>query len=349
MEQSLIRVGIIGVTGYAGQQLLWILAQHPSVSIEALSSRSYAGEDIADVFPNYRDHFSQLLLAEEEFRERIPHLDLLFMALPHGLSQNLAELAIEHNVKVVDLGADFRFDDVAEYETWYQAEHLAKALNEEAVYGMPELHRQKIARARIVASPGCYPTSAILGVAPLIEAGVVNPKTVIVDAKSGTTGAGRATKRTSLYCEVNESFKAYGVLTHRHRPEIEQELSNLTDQKVEIIFTPHLLPTNRGILSTIYLDLLEDRDESSLYKLYEDFYRDEPFVRITQTLPELHNVTHTNLCDIGIRVDRERRKVVVISAIDNLIKGAAGQAVQSMNLLFNRPEEEGLTFLSMFI
>lgn len=360
------RVGIIGVTGYAGQQLLWILAQHPNVEIAALSSRSYAGQCVSEVFPSYaysgegeeRVGVEQLLLSDEAFAEKIPQLDLIFLALPHGLSQPLAKAAFDSGVKVVDLGADFRFDDALSYEQHYNATHSEKDLNGIAVYGLPELNREQIKGAPLVASPGCYPTSAILGLAPLIDAGVIELNGIIVDAKSGTTGAGRGAKTTSLYCEVNENFKAYGVLNHRHRPEIEEKLTNVyreslagrnRSESVNITFTPHLLPCNRGILSTIYATLIEPKSEEELYSIYRDFYQNEPFVRIQSALPELHHVTHTNLCDIGLRVDERGERVVIVSVIDNLIKGAAGQAVQNMNLLFGFNENEGLTFRSMTI
>lgn len=347
----MIKVGVIGATGYAGQQLVWILQQHQGVKIQLLSSRSYAEMNLAEVYPNYRAQFEQILLNDEDFVSRLDEIDLLFMALPHGLSQELSQKAADQNIKVIDLGADFRFDEVETYEKWYGLEHQAKALNEEAVYGMPELYRKEIEQARVVASPGCFPTSAILGIAPLLKAKMVDPKSIIVDAKSGTTGAGRSTKTTSLYCEVNENFKPYGVFGHRHTPEIEEKLSRLQEAPVEVIFTPHLLPLNRGILSTIYLDIVPEKSLTlkEAQTLYKDFYKDEPFVRIVPHLPELSHVRGTNLCDLTIRIDEARGKVIVISAIDNLIKGAAGQAVQSMNLMFNLPEESGLNFLSMYI
>lgn len=346
----MIKVGIIGVTGYAGQQLLWLLEQHPEVDVRLLSSRSYADMDIATVYPNFEGRLSQVLLKDEDFMARIDEIDLLFMALPHGLSQILTKEAYAHDVKVIDLGADFRFEDTETYESWYKVPHKAKELSELAVYGMPELHRELIAKSPIIASPGCFPTSAILGAAPLVAAGKVDTD-IIVDSKTGTTGAGRDAKTASLYCEVNENFKPYGIFNHRHTPEMEKELEKLTDENVDILFTPHLLPVNRGILSTIYFNIKagEKLTEAEAYALYESFYQDEPFIRIRKGLPELSHVRGTNFCDIAIRVDETRGKVIVISAIDNLIKGAAGQAVQSMNIVFGFPEEMGLTSLSMYI
>lgn len=346
----MIRVGIIGVTGYAGQQLLWLLEQHPEVEVRLLSSKSYADMDIAAVYPNFEGRLSQVLLKDQDFMARIDEIDLLFMALPHGLSQELTQTAYANGVKVIDLGADFRFEDPETYEAWYKVPHKAKNLSEIAVYGLPELHRELIAKSPIIASPGCFPTSAILGAAPLIAAKKVETD-IIVDAKTGTTGAGRDAKTTSLYCEVNENFKPYGLFNHRHTPEMEKELEKLTDETVDVLFTPHLLPVNRGILSTLYFNLKAGvtLTEDEAYQIYQDFYQDEPFIRIRKGLPELSHVRGTNFCDIAVRVDAKRGKVIVISAIDNLIKGAAGQAVQSMNIVFGFPESTGLSILSMYI
>lgn len=346
----MIRVGIIGVTGYAGQQLLWLLEQHPEVEVRLLSSKSYADMNIAEVYPNFERRFSQILLKDQDFMARIDEIDLLFMALPHGLSQELTKTAYENGVKVIDLGADFRFEDTDAYETWYKVPHKAKELSKIAVYGLPELHRELIAKSPIIASPGCFPTSAILGAAPLIASKKVETD-LIVDSKTGTTGAGRDAKTTSLYCEVNENFKPYGLLNHRHTPEMEKELEKLTDENVDILFTPHLLPVNRGILSTIYFNIKvgETLTEDTAYEIYQEFYKDEPFVRVRKGLPELSHVRGTNFCDIAVRVDEKRGKVIVIAAIDNLIKGAAGQAVQSMNIVFGFPETMGLSMLSMYI
>lgn len=346
----MIKVGIIGVTGYAGQQLLWLLEQHPEVDIRLLSSKSYADMDIADVYPNFEGRLSHVLLKDSDFMTRLDEIDLLFMALPHGLSQILTKEAYAQGVKVIDLGADFRFEDTDTYESWYKVPHKAKELSELAVYGLPELHRDLIAKSPIIASPGCFPTSAILGLAPLVAAKQIVTD-IIVDSKTGTTGAGRDAKTSSLYCEVNENFKPYGLFNHRHTPEMEKELEKLTDETVDILFTPHLLPVNRGILSTIYCTLKAgvSLTEEDAYQLYTDFYKDEPFIRIRKGLPELSHVRGTNFCDIAIKVDEKRGKVIIIAAIDNLIKGAAGQAVQSMNIVFGLPEETGLKALSMYI
>lgn len=345
----MIKVGIIGVTGYAGVQLLWLLDNHPNVEITLLSSRSYKGMDIAEVYPSFYNRHPQILLSDEDFIANIDKIDCLFMALPHGLSEPFALKARKHQVKVIDLGADFRFDDLAVYEKWYQVKHNTNTLNQEAVYGLCELHRERIKKASLVASPGCFPTGATLGIAPLLHHQLINTQTLIVDAKTGTSGAGRGAKTAMLFCEVNENFKAYGVFNHRHRPEIEQELSHLAKEPVEIIFTPHLIPIQRGIFSTIYFDLKERKTEADLLTLYHEFYQSEPFIRVRGSLPELNEVKGTNFCDIGLRVDEKRQKGIIISAIDNLIKGAAGQAVQSMNLMHGIEETTGLMHRSMYI
>ena len=257
--------------------------------------------------------------------------------------------ALGNNVKVVDLGADFRLDDSDNYEKWYKVKHEFPEINAEAVYGLPELYKDEIAKARIVASPGCYPTSAILGVAPLLKNNIVDTRKIIVDSKSGVSGAGRSANIATLFTEVNESFKAYNILKHRHTPEIKQEIDKLSNSNINLVFTPHLLPINRGILSTIYLDAKIKTTEKEIIEMYKEFYKDSPFVRVIEELPEIKNIKNTNICEISIRYDEENGNIVVISAIDNLIKGAGGQGVQSMNIMFGFDEMEGLEFLSMFI
>ncbi len=367
---KMIRVGIVGATGYAGQQLLWILKQHRKVKIEFLSSNSFSGNTIDEVYGNYRKYFEKQLIAMEEVKENLDKIDVLFLALPHVMSEEMAKEALSKEVKVIDLGADFRLDDSDLYEKWYNVKHQFPEINREAIYGLPELYRDKIKKSRIVASPGCYPTSAILGVAPLLKNNMVDTGKIIVDSKSGVSGAGRSPKTELIYTEVNENFKAYNILKHRHTPEIKQEMEKLatptTDKatmkksgdkydeiNINLIFTPHLIPINRGILSTMYLDVKGDIrkeiTEERLYSIYREFYKEDYFVRITENLPEIKNVKNTNICEIGIRYDREYGNIVIVSAIDNLIKGAGGQGVQSMNLMFGLSENEGLEFLSMYI
>lgn len=351
----MVKAGIVGATGYAGQQLLWILNSHRRVEIEFISSYSFAGENIGEIYRNYEKYFEKRLISQEEAGKMLDKIDVLFLALPHGLSEELARKALDRNVKVIDLGADFRLDDSELYEKWYNVRHEFPEINRNAVYGLPEIYREKIRKSSIVASPGCYPTSAVLGVAPLLKNKAVNTKKIIVDSKSGVSGAGRSAKVDLIFPEVNENFKAYNILKHRHTPEIKQEIEKLdgNENDINVIFTPHLLPINRGILSTVYLEIREElkdeMTEEKLYAMYRDFYRNDYFVRIKKELPEIKNVKNSNICEIAIRYDREYGNIVIVSAIDNLIKGAGGQAVQSMNLIFGFEENEGLEFLSMYI
>lgn len=359
----MIKIGIVGATGYAGQQLLWILNNHKKVEIEFISSHSFSGNDIGEIYKNYKKYFEKKLISVEEVEENLEKIDVLFLALPHGMSENLTKKALEKNVKIIDLGADFRLDDSEIYEKWYNVKHEYPEINKNAVYGLPEINREKIKNSNIIASPGCYPTSAILGIAPLLKNGIVETKKIIIDSKSGVSGAGRNAKLDLIYSEINENFKAYNILKHRHTPEIKQELDKLANsfitenknlsENINVVFTPHLLPINRGILSTIYLDVKEnfknELSEEKIYEIYNDFYKNEYFVRITNDLPEIKNIKNSNICEIGIRYDKEYGNIVIVSAIDNLIKGAGGQAVQSMNLLFGFDEWEGLEFLSMYL
>lgn len=349
----MIKAGIIGATGYAGQQLVWILNNHKEVELEFISSHSNTGEDIGNVYANYKKYFKKELISLEEAEENFKNIDALFLALPHGLSEKITKKALENDVKVFDLGADFRLDDSEIYEKWYKVKHNYPEINKNAVYGLPEIYKEEIKNTKVVASPGCYPTSAILGVAPLLKNGLVDTKKIIVDSKSGVSGAGRSAKLDLIYAEVNENFKAYNILKHRHTPEIKQEMDKLSNGDINLVFTPHLLPINRGILSTIYLDVKDEFKESlteeKIYEIYNEFYKNEYFVRVTENLPEIKNVKNSNICEIGVRYDKEYGNIVVVSAIDNLIKGAGGQAVQSMNILFGFNENEGLEFLSMYL
>ena len=349
----MIKAGIIGATGYAGQQLVWILNNHKEVELEFISSYSNTGEDMGNVYANYKKYFKKELISLEEAEENFKNIDALFLALPHGLSEKITKKALENDVKVFDLGADFRLDDSKLYEKWYKVKHNYQEINKNAVYGLPEIYKEKIKNTKVVASPGCYPTSAILGVAPLLKNGLADAKKIIVDSKSGVSGAGRSAKLDLIYAEVNENFKAYNILKHRHTPEIKQEMDKLSNGNINLVFTPHLLPINRGILSTIYLDVKDEFKESlteeKIYEIYNDFYKNEFFVRVTENLPEIKNVKNSNICEIGVRYDKEFGNIVVVSAIDNLIKGAGGQAVQSMNILFGFDENEGLEFLSMYL
>lgn len=338
-----IRAGVIGATGYAGAELVRILSDHPSVGIAGLTTQSYAGMPFWEVYPHLYKH-TNMMCEELNLPDLVEKCDIIFTALPHGHSMPVAAEVVRQGKKIVDLGADFRFNDTGVYEKWYKVEHTENVINGQAVYGLPEIHRDSIKDAGVVANPGCYPTSAILGLAPLLKGGLVETRGIVIDSKSGVSGAGRALSLNTHYCEVNESIKAYNVGVHRHTPEIEQELSGLAGEGLVVSFTPHLTPMNRGILGTIYASLKPGAGREEIDELYREFYRDSSFVRILPQgmLPSTKQVLGSNHCDIGIVVDDRTGRVVVLSAIDNLIKGASGQAVQNMNIMFGLPEDAGL-------
>lgn len=345
----MIKVGIVGATGYAGQQLVWFLHNHPGVKIQFLTSHNYANMQFSKVYPNYKGFIKEVCINMQEAEGELSNIDVLFIALPHGKAFEITKKALLKGVKVIDLGADFRLNSPEIYKEWYGLEHQAIDLLKGSVYGLVEVYRDNIKRTNLVANPGCYTTASILGLYPLIKEKMVNLDSIIIDAKSGVSGAGRDLKIPSLYGECNESIKAYGVTSHRHTPEIEQELSKAGGEDITLTFTPHLVPMNRGILSTCYGKLKDKITLEKIYEVYESYYGKEYFIRICDELPETKNVKGSNLCDIGIRVDNRTNRVIVISAIDNLIKGAAGQAVQNMNLLFGIDEKEGLNILPMQI
>lgn len=343
----MIKAGIVGATGYAGEQLVWILKNHSEVRVEFYGSHNYAGAEFSEVYGNFRGFIEDKCIGTEEIIGRLNSIDVLFIALPHGKAFELTRIALKNGVKVIDLGADFRLDSKDEYEGWYGVKHECASLLDSSVYGLVELNRDRIRGCSLIANPGCYPTATILGLAPLLSNKLVDSNSIIIDAKSGVSGAGRSASIPGLFTECNESIKAYGVAGHRHTPEIEQELGKLSGENVIVSFTPHLVPMNRGILSTCYGALKTASSTEELMELYREFYRDEYFVRIIEGLPETRWVRGSNLCHIGIRVDNRTNRVIVISAIDNLIKGAAGQAVQNMNIIFGLREREGLEFLPM--
>lgn len=344
----MLKVAVIGASGYTGVELLRILINHPEVEICCVTSRQHEGQTINQVFPSLHG-LCDLICEPLDVAAISSRVDLVFTALPHKSAMEVIPGFLDAGCRVIDLSADYRLKDQQVYESWYQT-HSSPALLNEAVYGLPELYREVIPPARLVANPGCYPTSVILGVAPLLKQGLIQRSSLIVDSKSGTSGAGRSAKQGSLYCEVNEGFKAYAIGNHRHTPEIEQELSSLAGEKIIINFTPHLLPVNRGILSTAYADLVENISSDDLIALYSEFYADEPFVRIMpgREYPNIAFVKGTNFCDIGLVSDPRTRRVIVVSAIDNLVKGAAGQAVQNMNLMCGFDERRGLTIVPTF-
>jgi len=340
--EKVIRVCIYGGSGYTGQELTRLLLSHPGAKVVSITSRRFAGVPVADVYPALAGQ-TELVYANESPELLAKGADLVFLALPHGASMELAPVFLKAGVKVIDLSADFRIRAVAVYESWYR-KHTAAGLIQKAVYGLPELYREAIREARLLANPGCYPTSIILGLAPALRSGLLDPSSIIADSKSGATGAGREPQIASLYCEVAGGFKAYKVGGHRHTPEIEQELSCLAGQPLTISFTPHLLPLKRGILSTIYAKLVKDVSAEEATALYRGFYEQEPFVRICRVgqFPNISAVAGSNFCDIGVTVDRRTNRLIVVAAIDNLIKGASGQAIQNMNLMCSIPEGSGL-------
>lgn len=342
----MVRAAIVGASGYTGVELVRLLARHPNVTLAMVTSRQYAGKKISDVFPNLRG------ITDQVFENVAPEqlgacADVVFTAVPHQTAMEIVPGLIEAGKKVIDLSADFRIRDAAVYEQWYQP-HSATGYLAEAVYGLPEIHREKIRGARLVANPGCYPTSVILGLAPLLKNKLIDPDTVVIDSKSGTSGAGRGASTATLFCEVADGFKAYKVGEHRHTPEIEQELSGLAGRSTVVSFTPHLVPMSRGILSTVYAKAIGNPE--NLHALYASFYAKEQFVRVCApgTFPATQFVRSSNYCDIGIKFDPRTGRVVVVSVIDNLVKGAAGQAVQNMNILFGIPEQTGLEIVPLF-
>ncbi len=346
--EQMIRAGIYGASGYTGQELLRLLIAHPEVEVAALTSRKYTGTEVSDVYPVFRD------LTDLEYIDASPErvaglCDVVFLALPHGEAMAVVPAFLEAGKRVVDLSADFRLRDLATYEKWY-IKHSAPQLINNAVYGLPELYREDIKKADLVANPGCYPTGVILGLAPVLKGGYIDTSSIIVDSKSGTSGAGRELQMGSLFCEVNEGFRAYKIGMHRHAPEMDQELSVLSEEEVKILFTPHLLPVNRGILSTIYAAMKGTYDAAEMVGVYKDFYSDEKFVRVCKagSLPDISSVRGSNYCDIGITVDERTKRIVIVSTIDNLMKGAAGQAVQNMNLMYGFAEDAGLDLISLY-
>lgn len=341
----MVRAGIVGSTGYAGYQLSMILSRHKNVSIVFLSSHSYSNMKFSDVYGNLRGFLDNICIDMQNVENMLSKIDVLFLALPHGQSFNLVEKALDLGVKVIDIGADYRLRDHKSYEKWYGVTHKLTDRLKDAVYGLPELNRDRISSSSLVANPGCYPTASILALAPLVHTGTIDNTSIIIDAKSGVSGAGRSANVSSLFCECGESVKAYNIATHRHTPEIEQQLSDAADEKITLSFTPHLVPMSRGILATCYGNLKKNISQNELYDLYRNYYKNESFIRITDSLPETRYVKGSNICDIAVRVDERTKRVIAVSAIDNLIKGAAGQAVQNMNILFGLNEHMGLDML----
>jgi N-acetyl-gamma-glutamyl-phosphate reductase len=342
MTKEKVKIGIVGASGYTGQELLRLLLQHPNARIEMLSSQSYAGKPVASVFPGFTGFVDASFCSDKQVDEMATNCDVVFFALPHGLAADSVDDRFLKRVKVVDLSADFRLKQASQYDTWYGAPHARPEMLPEAVYGLPEWRRKEIASARLVANPGCYATCTILSLLPLAAEGIVNDS-IIVDAKSGVSGAGRSLSIDTHFNECNESLKAYKVATHRHTPEIEQELSAVAGKDVQVVFTPHLIPIDRGILTTSYCRLHRSMSAADLIDIYRKRYSGEPFVKVlSDAVPETRWTRGSNCCHIGVAVDARTNHAIVIASIDNLLKGAAGQAVQNMNLMFGLPETAGL-------
>ena len=339
-----IKAGIIGATGYAGAELVRILLTHPQAEIAAISSVSFEGKKLSEVYPSYKSLCDMECGTQEEV---VAKSDVIFAALPHGLSQELAAQCDNQGKAFIDLGADFRLESEDEYKEWYGCEFLDHDLHKRSVYGLPELFRDNIKGKKIIANPGCYTTCSPLAIAPAIVNGLVSTKGIICDCKSGVTGAGRKPTQGSHFPELNEGFHAYKVASHRHTPEIEQTLSKLSGEDVTITFVPHLLPVNRGILATVYADLKEGVTYEEIRKAYEDYYKDEFFIRLLDDgkCADIHNVRYSNFCDISLHFDNRARKLVACAAIDNMVKGAAGQAIQNMNIIFGLDEKTGLVIV----
>lgn len=347
--KKMVRVGIIGSTGYAGAEIVRLLLQHRDVEIKWYGSRSYIDKRYYEVFQNMFQLVDDKCL-DDNMEELADMADVIFTATPQGLCASLVNESILNKVKIIDLSADFRIKDVAVYEKWYGIEHKSPQFIKEAVYGLPEINREMVKTARLIANPGCYPTCSFLSIYPLAKEGIIDMKSIIIDAKSGTSGAGRGAKVNNLYCEVNENIKAYGVLTHRHTPEIEEQLSYASGKEAEVIFTPHLVPMNRGILVTAYANLAKSVTYDEVKAIYDTYYNNERFVRVLDkdVCPETRWVEGSNFVDVNFKIDERTNRVVIMGAMDNLVKGAAGQAVQNMNLMFGFDETEGLLGVPLF-
>ena len=345
----MIKAGIIGSTGYAGGELVRILTGHKEAEIKWYGSRSYIDQNYADVYRNLFQIVDAKCM-DDNMDALADQVDVIFTATPQGLCASLINEEILSKTKVIDLSADFRIKDVSVYEEWYKIEHKSPQFIEEAVYGLCEINREKIKNARLVANPGCYTTCSILTAYPLAKEGLIDMNTLIIDAKSGTSGAGRGAKVANLYCEVNENIKAYGVATHRHTPEIEDQLSYASGEEVLLNFTPHLIPMNRGILVTAYATLKKDVSYEEVKAIYDSYYKNEKFVRVLDkdVCPETRWVEGSNYVDVNFKIDKRTNRIIMMGAMDNLVKGAAGQAVQNMNLMFGLKETEGLELVPMF-
>ena len=340
----MIKAAVLGATGYTGMELIRLINAHPDTSLALVTSESHDGKRISDVHPQFYGQ-ADLILEKMEPNQISSTIDIVFCALPHGSSAEAGAALYKRGFRVIDLSADFRLKSPEAYSQWYSLDHPHPELLDYSVYGLPELYKEQVKNAGLIANPGCYPTGIILALAPLLKNKMVDLNSIIIDAKSGVSGAGRAPKQPFHFPECTENFKAYRVASHQHTPEIEQELSRLVENEFKVTFTPHLVPMIRGILSTIYLKLNKEKHETELNNLYLDFYDGSPFVRILKPplLPETRFVRGSNYCDLALKIDSRTGQLIIISAIDNLVKGAAGQALQNMNLMFGIPETTGLS------
>lgn len=345
----MIKAGIIGSTGYAGGELARLLLQRDDIEIKWYGSRSYIDQKYASIYQNMFRMVDDACM-DDNMKELADQVDVVFTATPQGLCASLVDEDVLSKVKVIDLSADFRIKDVSVYEKWYKLTHASPRFIGEAVYGLPEINREMVKKARLIANPGCFPTCSFLSTYPLVKEGLIDPNTIIIDAKAGTSGAGRGSKVDSLYCEVNENIKAYGVASHRHTPEIEEQLSYAAGKPVTISFTPHLVPMNRGILVTAYASLTKKVSYEEVKAVYDKYYRDEYFVRVLEkdVVPQTRWVEGSNFADVNFKIDTRTNRVVMMGAIDNMVKGAAGQAIQNMNLMFGLPENTGLKQIPIF-
>lgn len=347
--EKMIKAGIIGSTGYAGQELVRILLQHREAQVVWYGSQSYIDKKYYEVFGNMF-HLVENICRADDMEKLSQEADVIFMATPQGFCSSVISEKVLERAKVIDLSADFRIKDLSVYESWYGIKNNAPRYIDEAVYGLCEINREDIKKARLIANPGCYPTCSFLSVYPLAKEGLIDLDTLIIDAKSGTSGAGRGAKVNNLFCEVNENIKAYGVTAHRHTPEIEEQLSYAGGRKVTLSFTPHLVPMNRGILITAYASLKKQVSYEEIKSIYDSYYNDEYFVRVLKKdiPPETRWVEGSNFVDVNFKIDERTGRIIMMGAMDNLVKGAAGQAVQNMNLMFGCPEREGLELVPLF-
>lgn len=346
----MIHVSIIGATGYVGLELTRLLSQHPEVRLVHLSSHSYQGQQMEDLYPSLKGVLQHTLCGLDV--EAIARdSDVVFTSLPHGTSGEVIPQLYDLGARVIDMSGDFRYDDVEVYNKWYGVEHPRPDVNAQSVYGLPELYRERIQEAQLIGNPGCYPTSVILPTVPLLRAGLVKKKNIIVDSSSGVTGAGAKASPNTHFCEIDESMKAYNVARHRHTSEMEQELSKAAGAEVLISFTPHMIPIKRGIFSTIYMNLKDGVTPEDVEQCYAAAYAHEPFVTVLEegSLPEIKHVAGSNRCAIGFTVDLRLNRLIVCSVIDNTLKGAAGQAIQNMNILFRLPETTGLPKAGLYL